>query len=512
MAILIGIDLGTTHVKVGAYTPRGELVALARERTPVVTSESGWAEHPPDALWHVVADGLKRVAGTLPAGAGPVRAIGVAGMAEAGLLIERNGKPLTPAYAWYDRRAEGYVARWRRDAMAAELFRTTGIPPSAKCPVVKLEWVRDHLPRALERAWKWLHVPDYIAYRLTGAAGTDFSLAGRTMAFDIHRKAWCEWILASAGLDAALWPVPRPAAEPVGSLLESVAQEVGLPTGIAGIPVVVAGHDHLCGAAAVGAVESGGAVDSLGTAESLISVRERLPAAEMHAGDGYNYGCHVVPDTYYILGAFSGSGATLEWWMDRLGAPAGEGRYDWLVARLDEAPPGPTGVVHLPYLRGSGPPQKDPAARGVLFGIGENLTIPVWLKAVLEGLCAESRRILDGMALPPDTPVTVIGGGTSNPHWLQIKADILGRILVVPGANEAVAQGAAMLAGVAAGLFESAREGAKAMAPPARVIRPDPGTSERYDRWYRSVYLTAWRAHREVEEAQAAFAAGDAPS
>lgn len=509
MAILIGIDLGTTHVKVGAYTPRGDLIALARRRTPVETPRPGWAEHPPDALWRTVAEGLRAVAGAIPSGAGAVRAIGVAGMAEAGLLIQRNGRPLTPIYAWHDQRAQGYVGRWREGAKAGELFRTTGIQPSSKCPVVKLEWVRAHLPDALEQAWKWLHAPDYIVYRLTGAAGTDLSLAGRTMAFDIHRKVWCEWILASAGLDAGLWPTPRSATTPVGVLLESAASDIGLPVECAGIPVVVAGHDHLCGAAAVGVVRKGEIVDSLGTAESLISVKERLSAAQMRS-DGYHYGCHVVPEAHYVLGGLSGSGASLEWWMDRLGAPAGEGRYAWLVERLNEAPEGPTGRVHLPYLRGTGPPEKDPVARGALFGIDESMTVSVWLKATLEGLCAESRRIVAAMAVPEEATVTVIGGGAQNPHWLRIKADVLGRVLIVPETNEAVAQGAAMLAGVAAGLYEDPLEGAKTMAPAARVIRPDPRASERYDRWYRDVYLTAWRAHRDVERAMGVLDAENA--
>ena len=140
MAILIGIDLGTTHVKVGAYTDTGTLCALAKVRTPVETPEPGWAEHPPGALWSVVAQGLKEVIASLPAGSSPVRGIGVAGMAEAGLLIERTGRPLTPIYAWYDRRAEGYVAGWRKGAKADELFRTTGVQPSAKCPLIKLQW------------------------------------------------------------------------------------------------------------------------------------------------------------------------------------------------------------------------------------------------------------------------------------------------------------------------------------------------------------------------------------
>ena len=270
--------------------------------------------------------------------------------------------------------------------------------------------MRDHLPDALEQAWKWLHAPDYIVYRLTGAAGTDLSLAGRTMAFDIHRKVWCEWDLASAGLDAGLWPTPAVGHHAGGGVVGKRRIGHRAAGRMCRDPRRGRRSRSFVGAAAVGVVRKGEIVDSLGTAESLISVKERLSAAQMRS-DGYHYGCHVVPEAHYVLGGLSGSGASLEWWMDRLGAPAGEGRYAWLVERLNEAPEGPTGRVHLPYLRGTGPPEKDPVARGALFGIDESMTVSVWLKATLEGLCAESRRIVAAMAVPEEATVTVIGGG-----------------------------------------------------------------------------------------------------
>ena len=174
--------------------------------------------------------------------------------------------------------------------------------------------------------------------------------------------------------------------------------------------------------------------------------------------------------------------------------------------RLSEAPGGPTGLLHLPYLRGSGPPSKDPTVKGSLFGIDERLSVSTWLKGVIEGLCCESRRILDGMAVPEAASVTVIGGGVNNPYWLQVKADVMGRVLIVPRAAEAVAQGAAMLAGVAAGLYEDPREGASVMSPPAVTITPDPRLSRGYDDWYRNAYLKAWQTNRDVQKALGEFA------
>src|SRR5690606_30143129 len=138
--------------------------------------------------------------------------------------------------------------------------------PTAKCPLLKLQWLRDHQADAFGLAWKWLHAPDFIVHRLTGEVGTDYSLASRTFAFDIHQRRWNEQAMELAGISAGLWPEVRVGVTPVGKVTQGAASLTGLPEGI---PVVVGGHDHICGAAAVGALTEGSVVDSMGTAESV---------------------------------------------------------------------------------------------------------------------------------------------------------------------------------------------------------------------------------------------------
>lgn len=501
MAVLIGIDMGTTHCKVAAFSADGELLHLVRERTPTEQPRPGWAEYDPDRVDAIVSKALQEVTAALSPAHGPVRGVGVAGMAEAGLLIDRKGTPLTRVHAWYDQRAAEYVPAWDRGARSDEVFRTTGTPPSPKCPIIKLQWIKDHQPDVFERAWKWLHLPDYVAFRLTENAYTDLSLATRTLAFDIHRGVWCEWILATAGISAEIFPTPVTGVTPVGIVTQEAAKRTGLP---AGIPVVVAGHDHICGAAGVGALDEGAAVDSMGTAESLVAVRDRLPLSQMRK-EGFSYGRHVVPGRFYVAGGFSGSGASIEWWMDRLGAPTDESRYPWLLRLLEQAPSGSTGLLYLPYLRGSAPPKKDPAAKAMLFGISERLDEATWMKAIIEGLACEFRRVLDDLPVAQGGAVTAIGGGTSNPYWLQLKADVANRRLLVPAVVEAVAQGAALLAGVAAGVYTSAEEGAAAVMQSERLIDPNPQAAMVYDRWYREMYLPAWTASLDLQKRLRAF-------
>lgn len=492
--------MGTTHCKVGAYDSDGQLLHLVRERTPVNELRPGWAEYDPLMLMRIAGDALTEVTTALGKESHRIKGIGVAGMAEAGLLIDESGEPLTPIYSWYDERAAAFVAKWGRGARADELFRTTGLLPSFKCPLIRLEWLKTHQSEVYEQAWKWLHVPDYIVWRLTGETGTDFSLASRTLAFDIHRGVWCEWIVSTADINGDLFPRVVAGTTAVGEVTADAADRTGVPKGI---PVIVGGHDHVCGAAGVGALQEGAVVDSMGTAESMIAVRDRLLLSQMKK-EGYGYGRHVIPGKQYILGGFSGSGASVEWWMDRLGAPSGSTRYDWLLRLLEKAPSGPSGLLYLPYLRGSAPPNKDREARAVLAGITENLDPATWMKGIIEGLACEFRRTLDDMVpLNADIlnasdartrgagPVSVIGGGTRNPFWMQLKADVSNRPLIVPDVPEAVTQGAAILSGVAAGVYKDAPEGASAMLGNERIIEPNPQSVSVYGRWYEEVYLPA---------------------
>jgi len=493
VGILIGIDLGTTHCKAIGFKAEGDIFHTARFATPASHPKPGWAEHPAEELWSAIAAGIRDVVRKAKEEGEEILAVGVAGMAEAGLLIDRDMRPLTEIHAWYDKRPEPYVAWWNEEGRSDRVYRSAGIAPTAKCPLLKLQWIRDHQTGVFEKAWKWLHAPDYIAHRLTGEIGTDFSLAGRTFAFDIHERRWNPQALEIAGVPESLFPEVYKGDSPVGLVTAKAAEATGLP---AGIPVVIGGHDHICGAAAVGALESGAVVDSMGTAESLVGVVDRLPLDAIKPG-GYSYGCHVTGDRHYVMGSFSASGASIEWWIDRLysdqSGDRGGGRYRWLLDLLDRAPEGPTGVLFLPYLRGSAPPGKNPNATGALLGLRDGVDAATLMKAVLEGLACEYRRALENMPIPARGEVIAIGGGTRNPHLMRIKAAVAGRSLVAPQVDEAVAQGAALQAGVAAGVYANLAQAAEAAYRDARRVEPDPGLMDRYDRWYREVYLQAVR-------------------
>ena len=511
--MILGLDVGTTHLKAGLLGSDGRMEHVARVATPVVRPRPGWAEHPSDALWHELVKAIRAVLADSDTHAGAIRAVGVAGMAEAGLLVDAAGAPMTPLYAWFDRRADEVANEWREASLTERVWRTAGVRPSSKTPVIKMQWVMRHDPAAAARARRWLHGPDYVAFRLTGQAATSPSLACRTMGFDIERRRWSDWILEHAGIDEHLLPQVVDATTPMGEVSKAVARDLGLR---AGIPVVVAGHDHPCGGAAAGVEGAESALDSLGTAETVLRPLGHLVAADQRVA-GYDYGCRVEDDGYYQLGGLSHAGGTFGWFAERLVDPEAQppdGREDRVHERgavaAERVTRRPSGLLVLPYLDGSGPPQKDPRATGGIHGLSRETSREELLLAALEGLACESRRILEGMEGPPVTSVRVMGGGTRNAAWLQVKADVLGVPVHVPAVWESVLHGAALAAGVASGVFADIEDGRSAAPDAPRIVTPDPRRAVAYDAWYHEVYLPSLEDARRVDQRQRTWAGSTA--
>jgi xylulokinase len=363
------------------------------------------------------------------------------------------------------------------------------LPPTPIFSLNKLLWLRDHEPDVLARMVRWLCVSDYIAFRLTGEQAMGYSLASRTMAFDLAHRAWSEALLAYAGLRPNHLPPPVPEGTRVGRV--KTPGETGLPEGLL---VFVGGHDHVCGALAVGAFEPGVVLDSTGTTEAELVVLPEV-RAHLEAGDlSFSLGCHTARDRYYAIGSILGAGGLMGWVANLLWPrEAAEGRQAALEALTHaaaESPIGANGLYLLPHLSGAGAPQRDPAARGVLAGLHLGHTRGDIARAAIEGMAIELRLLLETLAAYTGQAiarVVAVGGGARNPLWTQIKADVTGYAIAVPAHTEAVALGAAILAGIGAGVFRDERHAYAAMAPPSHPVPPDPERHRAYSALYRRV-------------------------
>lgn len=446
---LLGIDIGTTHCKAGLFSTDGKTLKVAVRPTAsqIVSDRGQYAAYAPDLIWKAVRETVRLVSAA--ADGRPIRAVGIASMAESGLLIDRaTGQPRSHILPWFDS-----SPRVQIDAIAAsetplDFYLRTGLRVSHKLSLAKILWLRDRDPSITDGA-VWLSVADFIAYKLTGALGTDYSLAGRTGAFDLARREWDSGWLARWNVSPEHFAPARASGTPVDGSLPEWA-ELGIP---AGTPVAVCGHDHLCAASLAGPDDI---FDSMGTAEVIVGSYPARPLTRDDFDSGLLSGCHVIPDRNYWLGSLSASGGSVEWLRGLLSSTTLS--YDEIDILAGSAGKYPTGILYFPYLAGSGAPHSDPAATGAFIGLRSNHTRADIAKAVLEGTAFEmeyirraGERINDGEI----SCLTVAGGGTRSRIWLQIKADISGCEIRVPAESEMTLLGAALTAASGSGIATS---------------------------------------------------------
>ena len=481
---ILAIDIGTTHCKAGLFALDGTVLRIAKRPMVTQRAPSGEAYFDPEALWATTAMVIRKVA----AAAGPIAAVGIASMAETGLLVDRRtGAARSFFVPWFDTAAQAQADLMRRQSDPLERYLKTGLRASFKCSLAKVLWLRARDEHLLDGAI-WLSAADYIAYRLTGNFGTDFSLAGYTFAFRVDQRAWDSDWLREWRLSPDLFPPANPSGTLIGSVLSDVATSLGLSKGI---PVAVCGHDHVTAAFAMSVTSPGKVFNSMGTAEILLGALPERTLTEDDFRSGLIYGCHVAAACGYWLGSLSASGGSVEWLRAQLGQKPLS--YDEIDSLLASARAEPTGILYFPYLVGSGPPHTDPLMRGAFVGLSASHGRADLLKAVLEGTVYEVefiRQAGEHITGQPIPALVVAGGGTRNRPWLQVKADISGCRIEASAEPEATLLGAALVAGVGSGLYLNETQAFDGLClKPVEVFLPDPERHAVYRRLYEQGYL-----------------------
>src|SRR5450759_1885133 len=503
---LIGVDVGSTHIKAALVTPEGGVIHVAHRVTETHAVRGGGAFHRPSEMLASVSSAIAECVATAASSVGqkPV-AIGIASMAESGVPIDRRRAPVGDILAWHDRRPERQAAWLERQIGAAQLFARTGLRPDPKCTLAKLLWLREHKAADFTRLRRWAGVAELIGLDLTGQLGTNASLACRTLAFDVTLRAWDAELLALASLTTDEMPTVLPLGQAVGGLTAAAAVRLGLP---AGTPVVVAGHDHLVGAIGAGVTKIGDALDSMGSAEATMLVTAAPALTEEVRRGGFSTGCHAVDGLAYVAGGLQSSGALVEWFLETfLPAGAGEGgpcpvageapggnpdrdRYARFAALLEQAGSGPVEPIVLPYLRGRTAPHRDPSATLQIEGLRVTHRLADLAAAVEDGAAYHVRWMLDELARITETRldrVKLTGGGARNRRWVTAKAALGPGRLEVVRTDEAAALGAALVAGVAGGVYGSMVDALVDASPFDRATVPAT-IRARYD----AAYLDHW--------------------
>lgn len=489
---LMGLDIGTSGCKAVLFDQDGTLLAKASREYAVDFPQPSWAEQNIEQVW-VLAQEAMREAIAL-ARIHQVAAIGLSVHGEAVTPVDQHGQALRPTILGMDTRTAEQNA-WLRERFGAEhLFGITGMPIHTVNTLPKLLWLKQHAPEIWQQADRFLLVEDFLINKMTGRAAISQCLASRTQLYDLRNNTWSEEILSAIGLWPSRLADPCPSGTAIGELRESIARDLGL---IKAPLIVTGGHDQACGALGVGLTRSGLASVSTGTAE-VVEVALPSPVINhtLYEGNISVY-AHVVPELYLAMTLNHSGGLALRWFRDgfcepqvQQSAQANTDAYDLMLAGSTA---GPTHLLVLPHFSGSGTPTFDTASKAAILGLTFTTTRADLARAILEGLTYELRLNLDllqagGVRIEV---LRAIGGGAKSKVWLQLKADITGIPVVVPRITEAAGFGAALLAGVGAGLYANAREAAERFLQLTDEYVPDPQRQKLYDeqyQLYRQVY------------------------
>jgi len=478
---LLGIDIGTTGCKATILDAGGTLLAQAYQEYFLISEHPGWQELDPEQVWQAVCRVIRQVAGTYRGE--PVRAIGVSSFGEAVIPINREGLPLCNSMIYIDVRGGDEAAYLREQIGDKRALSITGTYIQPMYSLCKILWLKRNRREIFERTWKFLLFADYILFRLGAAAATDYTLAARTMAFDIVQKRWSEEMLDAAGLSPDQFGTPVQSGSAVGKIKQTMAEELGLPLNVL---LVAGGHDQACAALGAGVIRPGLAVDGLGTTECITPAFPHPILTDKMADNHFASVPHVLPDLYVTYAFTFTSGSVLKWYRDNFAADfrmeaqrLGVDVYELMINRAT-ATPAP--VLVLPHFAGAATPYMDAGAKGAILGLSIETRPGDIIKGILEGITFEIMLNLERLETAGVVvdELLAVGGLARSASFLQLKADMMGKRITVLDIPEAGTVGVAMLAGMASGVYGNVTEAVAGQVRRSRSFFPDPYLHARY--------------------------------
>jgi len=476
----LGIDVGTTGCKASVFSAKGECLAFAYNEYDMVRPRPGWLELDPSDVWARVRKSI----GSAVRGAreDPVKALSVSSMGEAMVPVSRDRRILGNSLLLIDSRGEEYMPLLSSGLGAEKLYRINGNILGIQFSLPKLMWIRDHTPEIYAGTWKFLLWSGFVSFMLGAEPAVDYSLANRTLLFDVDACAWSKEIAGIAGIDLSKLPDPVPAGTRIGTVSGPIAEELGLPTSTA---IVAGTHDQCANALGCGVTDAGFGMSGMGTYLTILPVFTGRKTPEVMMRWGLNTEHHAAPGRFVSF-IYNQGGLLLKWYRDtfaRADKEAAErsGR-DVYADLISEIPAGPSSVFVLPHFTVTGPPEFVTDSSGVIVGLKLDTTRGDILKGIMEGVVFYHKTVVDsvaeaGIALQE---LRAVGGGSKSDAWLQISADILGMPVVRAKVAEAGCLGAAILAGTGIGAFASLAEGVAAMVSLGERFEPEPDRQRVY--------------------------------
>ena len=485
---IAGLDIGTTGCKCTVFDEEGRYLDKAYRDYPVKRQISGH-EIDMSAVRDSVIRVISEMAGKYPDIAG----IGVTSFGETFVLTDEAGEPLDYAMLYTDPRGSRECRELVSRFGEKEIAHITGVRPHEMYSISKLMWIKEHKPEIYGAAKHIFLVEDFIVFALCGAAQIDYSLATRTMAFDIKKLDWSQEIFEAAGIESSLFSKPVP----TGTVAGSISRQIAERTGLHGDTLIVSvSHDQVAAGIGAGVFSSEVAVDGAGTVECMMPIFDELPDIDK-LYEGYFVAVPYAVPGKYVTYAFSYTGGALtQWCTDNLAKQekslAGnegisvnellERQYAEKMKSLGKQADEPTGLLVLPHFAGAATPYMDSGAKGAVIGLTTDSSACEIYMACLEGVCYEMYLIYQKLK---DTGIkyksfNATGGGAHSRVWMQMKADILDVPFTALKTVDAGTVGSAMLTGIAIGLFKDLEDAAAHMVEETVTYYPRKEQHERY--------------------------------
>lgn len=461
MSFLLGVDIGTSGTKTVLYDELGNTIASSVDEYPMYQPFIGWAEQEPEDWWGAACKTIKDViskSGIDPSG---IKGIGLSGQMHGAVLLDKDHKVLRKAIIWCDQRSFVECDQITSIIGKERLIEITANPALTGFTASKIMWVKNNEPQVFEKVYKILLPKDYIRYRLTGEFATEVSDASGMQLMDIPGRKWSDEVLSKLGLHQSMLGKLYESQEVSGRVNKLASSLTGLKEGT---PVVGGAGDQAAGAVGNGIVRPGVVSSTIGTSGVVFAFSQNVtidPKGRVHTF------CHAVPNTWHIMGVTQAAGLSLKWFRDnfcieekRCAELMKIDPYVLMDKEAEKVNPGCSGLIYLPYLMGERTPHLDPNAKGVLFGLTAKHEKQDILRAVMEGVVYSLKDCLE---IIKEMGVSVLevrasGGGGKSELWRKMQADIFGTDITTVKSSEGAALGAALLAGVGAGIYSNINE------------------------------------------------------
>jgi xylulokinase len=489
---LLGIDVGTTGCALLAVSREGRLLAHAARDYRVAPGAQGACELDVREIWAALSDALRQVIAETPADA--IHALSISSAGEAITPLSGSARILDVCILGHDARGGEYVREVERALGRERFFDITGRVPGASHSLSKLCWLKEYNTQLFQQTWRFVLLGGLVSHLLGGSATCDFSLAAGTMMFDTRQERWSREVLAVCDLPLAKLPELAPAGALLGVVAPHIARELGLRPNVR---IVLGGHDVACSALGAGVINSGMAAYAIGNTMHLAPAFNAIVLSSLMLRHGLSMAHHVAPELFLSSIYNRSGGSVLRWFSDRL-APlerreAQARNASVYAVLLSEMPDEPTSLMVLPHFAAVGPPLSDDRSSGVMAGLRLETTRGEIVKALLEGVTyffASGHQVLGQIGIPVHL-YRATGGGARSAAWLQLTADILGVPVERTRLVKPAPLGAAILAGVGCGDYDSVPEAVQVQVQVADRFEPNPRKHALYDERvarYRELY------------------------